>query len=107
MDCGISVHELSHQMYANLSVLRGWEETKIAPGQAIEAHRHGFNAMYFTDGVKYLYSEGKKIGLPKHAAVFIGSGVEHAWSGVAEGNTEGIVGYIEPGHGGHKVVAEY
>ena len=104
---GVGIHVLTSEMYGQLSKLRGWDETKVASGQAIEAHVHGFNAMYFTNGVKYLYSGGEKIPLPECAAVFVPNGTQHGWSGVAKGRDGGVVGFLEAGHGGHNIVTEY
>ena len=104
---GIQIHEINEAMYQDLGRLVGWKETTLQPGQAVEAHRHGFNAMYFTNGVSELYCEGERVALPEKAAVFIAQGREHAWNGVREGCDKGVVGHFHSGHGIHKIVDQY
>ncbi len=104
---GVQIHELNEAMYQDLGQLVGWEETTLQAGQAVEAHKHGFNAMYFTNGVSELYSEGEKVALPERAAVFIQQGTEHAWNSVQEGYDRGVVGHFHSGHGIHKIVDQY
>ncbi len=105
MEKEIKIHNISKNLYNNLSKLKNWEETKIIKNQAVKAHKHKFDAMYFTKGIKTLYSNGKKIKLPDFAAVYIPIGQEHGWSGT---NKElGIVGHFHSGHGIHKIISEY
>lgn len=103
---GFSVHEITSSFFNELSRLNGWQITSIGAGEAVAAHSHEFDAMYFTNGVKELYSEGSKAELPELAAVFIPKGTEHAWSGVRTAACAQI-GHFHPAHGMHKIVAEY
>lgn len=103
----IHIHKLAPEMYKDVSKLKGWQETKLEKGKAVEAHFHGFDAMYFTNGVKALYSNGESRNLPEYAAVFIPQGQEHAWSNVQDGKNIAIVGHFHEGHGIHNIVSAY
>ena len=103
----IQIHEISAELFGDLEKTSGYERTAIAPGEAIAMHRHGFGAMYFTQGVEGVVGEGKQVALPMNAAVFVSKGTEHGWSGVQIGLEQAVVGYFHVGHGVHTKVKEY
>ena len=90
-----------------MATLQNWEVTSVKSGQSVEAHKHNFNAVYYTNGIKELYSNGKKTTLPDNAVVYIPQGAEHAWSGVQENREIAEVGHFHSGHGVHSIVPEY
>jgi len=103
----IEIHPIKQDFYRNLGKLKGWQITRIGKGQAVKAHSHKFHAVYFTNGVKKLYSKVKTMELPEFASVFVPKGVEHAWSGVLEKMEKAEIGHFHEGHGIHAIVPEY
>lgn len=101
------VNPITSQLYNNIAKLKNWQETPLKKGQAIEKHAHGFDAMYFTKGVKKICCSNNIIELPDYAAVFVPRGTDHGWSGVAPNRKSAVVGHFHDGHGIHEIVSEY
>jgi len=103
----IQINELTRELYHSFVGTDGWKEQRIGNGQALQLHQHGFDAIYFTNGVRGVYTGENERILPQYAAVRIAAGNNHAWNGVKNGNDAGVIGHFHQGHGLHTIVSEY
>ncbi len=100
----LEIYSLTPETYQHIATNPGALHTVLRAGEMVSPHSHTFEAWYFTDGVRELFTEQKaSVNLPEYAAIRVAPRTVHGWNDVYAGKEQGTITHFHVGHGVHKV----